>query len=124
MNLEEKLMVGVVFAALAAFVIIFCRVERRLDRQAQEAHAVLASAEHPPAPGPSRARYRQLLHECREANREHLRMLEAYDAEASKSATDCTKVTGQVVGDEWICTEPFAAPAQKSGSVEFGLGGL
>jgi hypothetical protein len=49
---------------------------------------------------PSRARYAELLHECRELNREHLRLLKTYEA-----------------------TECAAHPEQLHGAAEMGLGG-
>jgi hypothetical protein len=51
--------------------------------------------------GPSKARYAQLLGECRNANREHLRMLKEYEKLECKSH-----------------------PEQAAGSVEMGLGGF
>jgi hypothetical protein len=57
--------------------------------------------------GPSRAQYARLLHECREANREHLRMLREYDG------IDCRNDRG----------EPIGRPEQGAGTVEMGLGG-
>lgn len=56
---------------------------------------------------PSRARYAELLHECREQNREHLRMLREYDG------IDCRDVRGVPVG----------RPEQAAGAAEMGLGG-
>ena len=51
--------------------------------------------------GPSKARYAQLLHECRDLNREHVRMLKEYDS------AKCD-----------------ARPTETYGGAEFGLGGL
>jgi len=51
--------------------------------------------------GPSKARYAELLHECRESNREHLRMLHEYEKMQCKSH-----------------------PEQAHGMAEFGLGGF
>jgi len=51
--------------------------------------------------GPSRERYAELLGECRVANREHLRMLKAYETMACR-----------------------AHPEQANGAAEMGLGGF
>ena len=51
--------------------------------------------------GPSKAQYVKLLHECREANREHLRMIKEYDA------ANCD-----------------SRPEQGFGTVEMGIGGV
>lgn len=122
----ENLMRALFATFLAAFFIFCYRADRLIGLQEQRTMAATKAMAASPVTvtGPSRVRLLHLLHECRKANREHLRMLKVYDAEATTSATECTKVTGQVVGDEWICTEPLKAPAQKAGSVEFGLGGL
>lgn len=53
-----------------------------------------------PKAGPSKTRYAELLHECREANREHLRIIREYQN------MDCR-----------------TNPDQQFGAVEHGLGG-
>ena len=53
--------------------------------------------------GPSRKQYAVLLHECRESNREHLRLYKACE--------------------ERLVVNGVPVPEQTSGSVEMGLGG-
>ena len=56
--------------------------------------------------GPSKARYAELLHECRDVNREHLRMLREYEG--------------------YQCVKGLAhgGPEQAAGIAEMGLGGF
>ena len=71
--------------------------------------------------GPSKNQLRQLLHECREVNREHLRMIKAYDAEVAK----CVKLRGPH-GEEgnfgWACPTDMTPPEQSFGGAEYGVG--
>lgn len=82
--------------------------------------------------GPSRARYAQLLGECRSANREHLRMLKEYESRAEQPQegvpAGCKREkhgcnTCTVCGDIASCTAMYCGPEQGFGSVEGGLGG-
>ncbi len=72
--------------------------------------------------GPSRARYEQLLHECRDANREHLRLIQEYDARPMFDVRSCAKMAG---GAGWVCPTgaEVVRPEQKLGAAEFGVGG-
>lgn len=74
--------------------------------------------------GPSRARYAELLHECRESNREHLRMIQLYDQQADRFAKNCVPM--KAPGHGWACEKDieFLAPEQKAGTAEMGLGGF
>jgi hypothetical protein len=73
--------------------------------------------------GPSKARYVELLHECREANREHLRMLQEYDKRPMFDMSGCAKMEN---AEGWLCPNSATngAPEQTHGAVEMGLGGF
>lgn len=80
--------------------------------------------------GPSKARYAELLHECRDANREHLRLVKEYQSaveENDKVMRDLCDANRrpipQALCDD-LCTMPaIKHPEQGSGTVEMGLGG-
>jgi hypothetical protein len=78
--------------------------------------------------GPSKARYVELLHECRVANREHLRMVKEYDKRTEGCVTlHQGEFMQEKLGKLWkkdvtVCPA-FAAPEQAWGTVEMGLGG-
>lgn len=99
--------------------------------------------------GPSRARYAELLHECREQNREHVRLLREYDERTAALSQPHTEIrdTRHTPGEKWtervgcntcdcqaitssdaICScmamGCLSAPAQQFGRVEMGLGGF
>lgn len=99
---------------------------------------MIATAPAAKEAGPSRERLVVLLHECRVANREHLRMLQEYDArEAKRSEPRVENLpdggTRTFDGCNWttcrgsLCERTLMycgpAPEQVFGGVEFGLGG-
>lgn len=78
--------------------------------------------------GPSKARYAELLHECREHDREHLRMLKAYESPKGCVSIKRGENTMEKLQPLWHEAEITACPVssnpeQAHGSVEMGLGG-
>lgn len=78
--------------------------------------------------GPSKDRLQVLLHECRESNREHLRLLKEYDARPMFDMSKCTALKGPSAmpgNGGWLCPTDAEAmrPEQAHGLVEMNVGG-